>query len=207
MYCNVCGNNAFGAFSGRMHALCQKCKSTERHRLLVRALFNSGIDLTKIDASKILMLNGNEELNQKLKNFFLGNTLVEKSVSFPISLTSLADGYDLILHSHFLNNVNCDWRVLLNLLILKLNPSGKMFFTVPVDVAKASNDSDRGVSNIDYGELKEVGQGTINKDIKLDHLAEYLRGLDGKFLHLKYPERELLEISAIGVDVFSFVKY
>lgn len=207
MYCNICGNENFDAFSGRHNALCKHCKSTERHRLLIRSLFNEGVSSTRFDSSKLLIIDGNENIHDKLKNYFLAPDLSEISFGFPFALSKLSGNYDLIVHSHFLNNIDCNWPLLLKFLIESLSSGGKMYFTLPVNVNKPDFEFTYDYSTLNFTSVQEIKYGDINGAIYLDHLNKFLSKANGRFSHLKYPERELLEISAIGVDVFCFVKY
>jgi hypothetical protein len=207
MYCNICGHSRFEVFSGRANALCGNCKSTERHRLLVRALFNLNVNFNQLKPDISLIINGNERTDEKLQNCFQNSDLTKLSIAFPILTKRLGSGYNLIVHSHFLNNTDHSWDIVLKMLVEKLHSGGQMIFTLPVDVNRNDNEFVNDYRSLSCSNIDEIKFGNVNREIKLGSMVKFLATSNGKLSHLKYPERELLEISALGVDVFSYIKY
>lgn len=142
MQCNVCGGRNFVDMPKRPKVRCTACGSLERTR--VAALYLNGVDRPRRGAAILhfapergisAMLRQTEDasyravdLNPELypglgvERFDLCRDVFDLPVA----------GYDLIVHNHVLEHLECNYSVVLLRLVKALKPGGIMLFSVPI---------------------------------------------------------------------------
>ena len=141
MKCNLCGNDNFADMNKRKNVRCSKCGSLERTRLLWMYLENLKID----KKTKVLHLAPEKGLYRALsqrvenKNYIVAD-IDPKGYPFSdrclrIDLCSLEDQpsctYDLIIHSHVLEQTPCSIAYTLFHLHRMLTKNGRHICVIP----------------------------------------------------------------------------
>lgn len=184
VYCPIC-NHSFITFlpfgiNKRANALCPKCNSLERHRLLWLYLFNEK-KLLEYDVSKqILHVAPEQPFYDKLKgNSFVEYYPIDKfegEIMYPsdtqnmdiIDLKFNDNFFDVILCNHVLEHVINDKKAMSEFFRV-LKPNGWAILQVPLDSNREITFEDANITDPDE-RLKYFGQ--------IDHVRIY--GLDYK---------------------------
>lgn len=158
----------FGA-ARRQNALCPKCGSLERHRLLWLYI-KSSTNLLK-NKNRILHFSPNPALKKKLSS--LGNldyvtSNITKEESMVIDITDMPEDisfFDVIIAVHLLEHIQDDFKAMRELFRV-LNPGGRAIIMVPIlEPATVEGDSFKGtkehVDNPDH--VRSYGMDVIDR--------------------------------------------
>lgn len=143
MTCNICGNGKFVRMNARKAVRCSKCSSLERTRLM--ALFIQKFDLVN-ENSKILHIAPEKGLADYLygiakegccfADLFPANYPFAKGIQkldLCQDLDAIPDHtYDLIIHSHVLEHLPCNYTYVLYHMHRILKESGRIICSIPV---------------------------------------------------------------------------
>ncbi len=143
MQCNICGSEEFANMGARPNVRCAKCNSLERTR--IQQLYIDRFAPVKKD-TKILHVAPDKGLAKRLyeiagDNCTFTDLQPENFQSVPgirkldlcNDLPAMAsDQFDLILHSHVLEHVPCNYTYVLYHLHRLLKPSGKIIYCIPI---------------------------------------------------------------------------
>lgn len=139
--CNLCGGTEFVDFRGRLQAMCAKCHSLERTRILkltLDGLLHQGMRVLHLAPEpalarhiKALVSAGYEPRDYQPQNFPKDLSvqkidLVEDCEKLP------SNSYDLIIHVHVLEHIPCNYAAVLFHLHRSLKPNGRQVFGVPI---------------------------------------------------------------------------
>ena len=142
MHCNICGGTAFSDMPGRPLARCVSCGGLERAR--VAALHIEHKLALKPDA-RILHFAPERGLSALLRRIGGENYrpcdidpskypgLGVEPFDLCKDVFGLPSGhYDLIVHNHVMEHIECNYTVVLQALARALAPSGTMLFSLPI---------------------------------------------------------------------------
>ena len=142
MKCNICGGTIFDDMPKRPSVRCRECGSLERTR--VAALYLAGQDKPRPGAS-VLHFAPERGLARLLRESAgAGYRAVDIDPSLYPHVTAerfdlcrdldrLGEGtFDLIVHNHVLEHIECNYTAVLARLVKALKPDGLMFFSVPI---------------------------------------------------------------------------
>lgn len=143
MKCIICGSEEFATMNGRPKAKCSKCGSFERTRLA--ALMIKKFNLVN-KKSRILHIAPEEGLAMSLYNIAGDNcTFVDlnpKLYSFAPNIKKFdlchdldelpSSSFDLIIHSHVLEHLPCNFTYVLYHFDRILSQNGSMLFSIPI---------------------------------------------------------------------------
>ena len=137
--CNLCGNSQFGDMGPRRNVVCTQCGSLERTRLA--GLYIDSLSLTRPSVLHIAPERGLFEwLNKKYEpSKYVAADLFPEDIKFTkaakldlCSLESLpSNEFDLIIHSHVMEHVKCNYAVPLFHLDRALARDGAQVVTIP----------------------------------------------------------------------------
>ena len=167
--CPICGSIDLIEFNNRPSSKCANCGSLERSRYMFLLLNRMGVLAPE---SSILHIAPEPGIASRLRQLCAGYTAAEydrdqhEQWTSPVELIDLdnvletvPDRYDLILHNHVLSHAKNSVSSVLAQLKDRLNPGGKMLFSVPVrqgvrSVVSQKTDApgDQGVQQM-FGEL------------------------------------------------------
>ena len=139
--CNICGSETFKDVGKRKGVLCAQCGSYERTRLMMMMIEKR--DLAK--NARILHLAPEfglyKALAPKAAEYVTADIDLERYAHIPgIQHLDLCDAdaigqlgtFDLILHSHVIEHLPCNYTAVLLHLHRLLNPGGFHLFSVPI---------------------------------------------------------------------------
>jgi hypothetical protein len=138
--CNICGSTAFTDVNGRAGAICAKCGSYERTRLM--KLFIEALPLGR--NTRVLHLAPERGLSvwlrERFDHYVPADYDLPRYVHIPgmvkIDLCQreygLGGKFDLILHSHVIEHLPINYAVVLIRLHRLLTPRGRHLFSIPI---------------------------------------------------------------------------
>ena len=142
MQCNICGGAAFTDMPKRPKVRCADCGSLERTRV---AALHVTERLRLVEGSRILHFAPERGLSAMLRNIGReGYRAVDIEPSrYPgldVERFDLCDDvfdlpldhYDLIVHNHVLEHIECNYSVVLVRLARSLSDTGSMLFSLPI---------------------------------------------------------------------------
>ena len=142
MHCNICGGTAFSDMPGRPLARCASCGGLERAR--VAALHIQHI-LKLQPGAQILHFAPERGISAMLRKIGGGNYracdidpakypgLGAEPFDLCRDVFGLPQGhYDLILHNHVMEHIECNYTMVLLALARALSPEGVMLFSLPI---------------------------------------------------------------------------
>lgn len=165
--CNICGSETFGDMRSRKGVRCMKCGSLERTRVIQLLLDKHEVPRA---GQKMLHFAPERQLASKFRSV-LGDDYHPVDYSpelFPFEklekfdLTSDTEGlasesYDVILHSHVMEHIPCNYTAVLYHLHRALKKDGLHIFCIPI-TDNAHYAADFGPITPEYA-LKHFGQG------------------------------------------------
>lgn len=139
--CNICGSSSLSSLNGRENAFCMNCGSYERTRILKLFIDEFGIN----DSHRVLHIGPERGLSKyirgKTNNYLAADFDVERYSHIPnIIELDLCDFkaykklglFDLIIHSHVIEHVRCNYTAVLVGLHKLLSKSGRQLFSIPI---------------------------------------------------------------------------
>ncbi|MDX7951395.1 methyltransferase domain-containing protein [Lichenihabitans sp. Uapishka_5] len=142
MRCNICGGTGFDDMPKRPAVRCRTCGSLERGR--VAALYLNGSDRPKRGAA-VLHFAPERGLSGLLAEAAgpgyravdidpsLYPHVAAERFDLCRDLDTLGEGrFDLIVHNHVLEHIECNYTVVLARLVKALKPDGLMLFSLPI---------------------------------------------------------------------------
>ena len=139
--CNLCGSEEFKDMRNRKNAICVKCGSYERTRVMKLFLDTLGIG----PETSILHLAPERGLYAYLKgiskHYVVGDIDLDRYAHIPsIKRIDLCDptslnglgSFDVVIHSHVIEHLPCNYTAALIRLHKVLNPGGVHLFAVPI---------------------------------------------------------------------------
>ncbi len=142
MRCNICGGTAFSDMPKRAKVRCESCGSLERTR--VAALYLTGSDRPASGAT-VLHFAPERGLSRYLRSAAgEGYRAVDIAPElypdlgvepFDLCRDAMAlpeEQFDLIVHNHVLEHIECNYTAVLVRLIKALKPEGVMLFSIPI---------------------------------------------------------------------------
>ncbi len=142
MQCNICGHTEFGQQGTRLNVRCLKCNSLERTRaiqlhLQQRSLPHAGAKMLHIAPEKGLAGIFENVMGRSYDPVDLFPELFPHCKARKFDLcrdaeTLEEESYDLVLHSHVLEHIPCNWTMVLLFLHRALKKGGLHLFSFPV---------------------------------------------------------------------------
>ncbi len=142
MKCNICGGREFDDMPKRPAVRCRACGSLERTR--VAALYLAGED-RPCPGAAVLHFAPEQGLSRLLRERAgpgyraadidpgLYPHVAAERFDLCRDLDRLGEGrFDLIVHNHVLEHIECNYTVVLARLVKALKPDGLMLFSVPI---------------------------------------------------------------------------
>ncbi len=143
--CNICGGNVFSDMPKRPQVRCVACGSLERTRAVAlhidRLALPSNAHILHFApelglSRKLRSIGGNNyraaDLNpERFKAFGIEDGIEQFDLGRDI-FTLPENRYDLIVHNHVLEHLECNYTVVLIKLVKALTETGTMLFTVPI---------------------------------------------------------------------------
>jgi hypothetical protein len=140
--CNICGHSEFSDMPGRPKVRCTSCGSLERTRVVAlhvqkRLTLEPGARILHFaperGLSRILREIGGANYQAVDINPHLYPELAVERFNLCKDVFNLTDRtYDLIVHNHVLEHIECNYAVVLIRLAQALTDRGVMLFTVPI---------------------------------------------------------------------------
>lgn len=143
MECNLCGSKKFKDMMARKNVLCRGCNSLERTRVI--ALFIQHFNLINT-ATRVLHIAPEKGLANYLYSIAGDNcTFVDLNPENFKSIPNMqkmdlcddlsgipGDSYDLIVHSHVIEHVPCNYTYVLYHLNRIMSPQGRTVCSIPI---------------------------------------------------------------------------
>lgn len=163
--CNLCGSAAFSEMNGRANAICSACGAYERTRIMKLSLDRIGVG----PETAILHLAPERGLyswlSARSRAYVAGDIDLPRYAHIPairrIDLCDAAtlDGlgpFDLIIHSHVIEHVPCNWTVVMLRLHRLLKPGGFHVFSLPI-----------------YGQAYEEDLSALSEEAKTKRFGQF----------------------------------
>lgn len=182
--CNFCGCTSMRDTNGRKAAVCSKCHSFERHRLVKYTLESLGWLTPSAPLQRRVFHPAPERCLSELLSRIFGVGYISADLSpqnFPGSLClklEMPDGFDvfpdeyfdLIVHNHWLEHIPGDYHAHIAQLHRILKKGGQMVFTAPFyrNISKTRQGGE--YLKTDQERLAAFGQGDHYKTFGLDFL-------------------------------------
>lgn len=169
--CNICGTHAqFQGFAVRKNAVCPKCRSKERHRLVMHYLeHETNMWSAKLDVLHFSPDRAQKEVFQELSNLnYVTADYFRPDEDLKLDLTDLAqpdNSWDALVIYHILEHIPDDKKAMREMYRV-LRPGGRAFVQVPIEVGRDKNYEDPSITT-DQGRSKAFGQK--------DHVRKYGR--------------------------------
>lgn len=139
--CNLCGSTLFREMNGRPNAYCARCGSYERTRIMKLALDRIGLS-TEATVFHLAPERGLWEWLVANTKFCIGADIDPSNYPYvpgirrldlcdPRALDGLGS-FDLIIHSHVIELVPCNWSAVMLRLHRLLKPEGWHVFSLPI---------------------------------------------------------------------------
>ena len=204
MLCNICGGTAFVDMPKRPNVRCSTCGSLERTR--VAALYLNGQDRPS-QGARILHFAPEQGLSRLLRERagagyravdidpgLYPHTPVER-FDLCRDIGSLDPGsFDLIVHNHVLEHIECNYSAVLARLVRALKPEGIMLFSVPILPGAFTDELIEGDT---AAKLVHFGPSLHVRRFGREHLQQTLgmvvRIPEGYDLTASFTEHELVE--------------
>ena len=142
MHCNICGGTAFSDMPGRPSARCVSCGGLERARVAAlhirhRLALKPGARILHFAPERGLaaILRGIGGNNYRACDIDPSKYPGQNVERFDLcqDVFGLPPGhYDLILHNHVLEHIECNYTMVLLRLARALSPTGTMLFSLPI---------------------------------------------------------------------------
>ena len=139
--CNICGSTSFSDLGKREKIFCDSCGSYERTRIMKFEIDRMGVG----PHTRVLHLAPERGLYQHLSktvgDYVCGDIDLERYSHIPsIRRVDLCEAetfeglgkFDLIIHSHVIEHVPCNYTVVLTRLHRMLKPGGAHVFSLPI---------------------------------------------------------------------------
>lgn len=163
--CNLCGSPEFNELNGRPNAICAKCGAYERTRIMKLSL-----DRMTIGPETAILHLAPERglyswLSARSKAYIAGDIDLERYAHIPsIRKIDLCDAktfeglgpFDLIIHSHVIEHVPCNWTVVMQRLHRLLKPGGRHVFSLPI-----------------YGQAYEEDLSALSEEAKTKRFGQF----------------------------------
>jgi SAM-dependent methyltransferase len=168
--CNICGEEAkFKKFAGRKNATCPKCKSKERHRLLMHWIANAS-PLAKGDKLDVLHFSPEDAEEEFMRtklphlHYVTADYLHDEELRLDLTQLELPDeSWDALIVYHILEHIEADQKAM-NEMFRVLRPGGMAILQVPIDTDRKDIYEDPTITD-DKGRAKAFGQK--------DHVRRY----------------------------------
>ncbi|MFN3959407.1 MAG: methyltransferase domain-containing protein [Parvularculaceae bacterium] len=139
--CNLCGSTEFQEMNGRANAYCARCGSYERTRVMKLALDRLGVPSEAAILHLAPERGLSEWLRSQSRNYLAADIdpatypHIPDIVSLDLCDSTALDGrgpFDLIVHSHVIEHVPCNWTAVMLRLHRRLKPGGFHVFSMPI---------------------------------------------------------------------------
>lgn len=159
--CNICGTRGkFGRFARRDGAVCPKCKSKERHRLLFHYLkYEAGLWNRKLDVLHVRPNRGQRDILRGRKNLNYVTADVDEGEDLTIDLTRIDQpdaSWDVVIVYHLLQTIPDDRKAIGEIYRI-LRPGGRAFVQVPIPKGQRTNLEDPSITT-ERGRSRAYGQ-------------------------------------------------
>lgn len=170
--CNICGGSQFVRRKARLFAWCRTCKSLERTRVLKLHLDEIGVrrDMRVLHIAPETPIRKFLAATLSPGNYVCADIDVERYAGVPnfaridlcgdISLAG--QDYDLIIHSHVMEHLPCDYRLAMARLNGLLRPGGRQLVILPILPGAYDEDLDlrqtagRNAAKLRFGQSNHV---------------------------------------------------
>ena len=207
MLCNICGGTSFVDMKSRKNVKCSACESLERTRIM--ALFIDYYDLAHKD-TRILHIAPERGLAESLykiagkncvfvdlapENFSFSKRLKVEKLDLCKDLEFINDNsYDLIIHSHVIEHILCNYTYVLHHLHRIMSEEGTMLCSIPIMSGYFDYSTVPGLSSAER--LERFGQKDHTtrfgrKDLHM-HLGKVIRINDTYDLTDYFSEDDLM---------------
>lgn len=163
--CNICGSKTFGHMRNRRFVRCASCKSLERTRLLyqficdrVRLTPQSRIAHFAPEVAlgrRLMALTRHIDFFDYAPELFKGLDAIRFDLCNDLHLLE-DEYYDLIVHSHVIEHLYCNYTVVLQELQKKLKRGGLHVFAVPIMRGGYRENTTQGLT--EEQRIQEFGQ-------------------------------------------------
>ncbi len=167
--CTVCGaTETFATFNNRKHALCSKCASKERHRLLVHYFeHETPLLRDKLDVLQFSPEKGEAEFLRKQANLkYVTSEYDPGKGDIRLDITAIDQpeaSWDVVIVYHILEHIIDDRKAMSELFRI-LRPGGTMYLQVPLETGRTEL----------YEDATIVGKKERNKAFgQWDHVRRY----------------------------------
>lgn len=139
--CNVCGSEEIREFNGRPNAFCGACGSYERTRVLKMFIDKNGVS----SSHRVLHIAPEHGLSKYLKSKTSNYVPIDFDKSRYSHIPELYEfdlcdfsrygelgSFDMIIHSHVIEHVKCNYSAVLLKLNALLKPGGRHLFCIPI---------------------------------------------------------------------------
>lgn len=195
--CSVCGETGkFRRFAGRKGSVCPKCKSKERHRLLMHYIANHPrLAHEKLDVLHFSPENAEKAFLRKLTNlhYVTADYLHEEELRLDLTALDLPDeSWDVLIVYHILEHIVEDRKAMREMFRV-LRPGGMAILQVPIDVDREEIYEDETI--VDPKERRKAfGQG--------DHVRRYsASGLQARLEEAGFRVEPVDYIGQLGAEM------
>lgn len=195
--CNVCGETGkFRRFAGRKGSVCPKCKSKERHRLLMHYIANHPrLAHEKLDVLHFSPEDAEKAFLRTLTNlhYVTADYLHEEELRLDLTALDLPDeSWDVLIVYHILEHIVEDQKAMREMFRV-LRPGGMAILQVPIDVDREEIYEDATI--VDPKERRKAfGQG--------DHVRRYsASGLQARLEEAGFRVEPVDYIGQLGAEM------